>query len=293
MNINSSKIHGMTLAAIGVFVVSFDALLVRLADIDPMVISFYRGLFMGISMLLVWRVSSTKTWRPKSTKELMMFIIIISLTGLSSTLFVFSVSHTTAANTVVLLATSSFFAAIFTYLITKERIQKSTAIAIIISFIGVLIIFGNSLSLSGNLKGDVLGLIMAITMGLELTLLRKYHHFPHILIISLGGFLVGFVIFFLSSVSFEVSLETLFWLMLMGLVQMPLAMYLIFISTKYITSTEVSLFTTIETTLAPLWLWIFLYEVPPKMTLIGGSLVLMAIFINALPKIFYKKSFNS
>ncbi|MFP4331844.1 MAG: hypothetical protein ACLFQJ_00960, partial [Campylobacterales bacterium] len=69
MNINSSKIHGMTLAAIGVFVVSFDALLVRLADIDPMVISFYRGLFMGISMLLVWRVSSTKTWRPKSTKE--------------------------------------------------------------------------------------------------------------------------------------------------------------------------------------------------------------------------------
>ena len=69
----------------------------------------------------------------------------------------------------------------------------------------------------------------------------------------------------------------------MGFIQIPLAMYLIFLSTKYITSAEVSLFSIIETVLAPVWLWLVLGELVPKMTIIGGALVVIAIFINAIP----------
>ena len=279
----------MILAAMGVFVISFDALLVRLADVDASVVSFYRGLFMGLSMLFVWLKLSKRPLSRVKKGEKKVFGFIVLLSALSTSLFVFSVKYTAAANTVVFLATASFFAAIFTYFLIKERIEKSTMLAIFISFTGVVIVFGSSFGLGSNWIGDLLGLSLAIVMGLELTLLRKHSHFPHMLIIALSGFLVAFVMFFASQNLLSISLETLGWLLLMGLVQMPLAMYLIFIATKYITSAEVSLFTTIETTLAPVWLWIFLSEVPPKMTLIGGSLVIVAILVNALPKIVQKR----
>ena len=275
----------MLLAALGVFIISFDALLVRLANVDASVISFYRGLFMGISMLILFKRSKNKSWLPVNKREFMNFAFVIQLSALGTCLFVFSVKYTAAANTVVLLATSSFFAAIFSYFLLKEKIQKSTLFAIVISFIGVFIVFGNSFTITGNILGDMFGVALAITMGLELTMLRKYAHFPTMLIISLSGFLVAIVMFAFNDKIFNISLETLFWLSIMGFVQIPFAMYFIFISTKYISSAEVSLFTTIETTMAPIWLWIFLNDIPPKMTIIGGALVVCAIFINALPNI--------
>lgn len=284
------KVQGMVLAALGVFIISFDALLVRLADVDASVISFYRGLFMGISMLILWRRSSSKSWLPVNKIEFMNFSLLVILSALGTCLFVFSVKYTAAANTVVLLATSSFFAAIFSYLLLKEKIKKQTVIAIVVSFVGVFIVFGNSFTFTGNYIGDLLGVALAITMGMELTLFRKYGHFPTMLVISLSGFLVATVMFAFSDKLLDISLESLFWLSIMGFIQIPLAMYFIFISTKYITSAEVSLFTTIETTMAPIWLWLFLSEIPPKMTIIGGALVIFAIFINALPSIVKKRN---
>jgi drug/metabolite transporter (DMT)-like permease len=283
------KVQGMILAALGVFIVSFDALLVRLANVDASVISFYRGLFMGISMLILWRRSSSKSWLPANKTEFMNFSLLVILSALGTSLFVFSVKYTAAANTVVLLASSSFFAAIFSYLLLKEKIKKQTVIAIVVSFVGVFIVFGNSFTFTGNYIGDLLGVALAITMGMELTLLRKYGHFPPMLVISLSGFLVAAVMFAFSDKLLGISLESLFWLSIMGFIQIPLAMYFIFISTKYITSAEVSIFTTIETTMAPIWLWLFLSEIPPKMTIIGGTLVIFAIFINALPSIIKKR----
>lgn len=283
------KVQGMILAALGVFIISFDALLVRLANVDASVISFYRGLFMGISMLILWRRSSSKSWIPVNKIEFMNFSFLVILSALGTCLFVFSVKYTAAANTVVLLATSSFFAAIFSYLLLKEKIKKRTVIAIVVSFVGVFIVFGNSFTFTGNYIGDLLGVALAITMGMELTLFRKYGHFPTMLVISLSGFLVATVMFAFSDKLLDISLESLFWLNIMGFIQIPLAMYFIFISTKYITSAEVSLFTTIETTMAPIWLWLFLSEIPPKMTIIGGTLVIFAIFINALPSIIKKR----
>jgi len=283
------RIQGMLLAALGVFIISFDALLVRLANVDASVISFYRGLFMGISMLILFKRSSNKSWLPANKREFMNFAFVIQLSALGTCLFVFSVKYTAAANTVVLLATSSFFAAIFSYFLLKEKIQKRTLLAIVVSFIGVFIVFGNSFTITGNILGDMFGVALAVTMGLELTMLRKYAHFPTMLIISLSGFLVAAVMFAFNDKIFDISLETLFWLSIMGFIQIPFAMYFIFISTKYITSAEVSLFSTIETTMAPIWLWIFLNEIPPKMTIIGGTLVVCAIFINALPNIIKMK----
>ncbi len=280
--LKDTRIQGMLIATLGVFIISFDALLIRLSNTDASVVTFYRGLFMGISMLLLWLViNKGKITFKIKPKEFLTFSVVTILSSVGTCLFVFSIKYTIAANTVVLLATASFFAAIFSYIFLKEKIKKNTLIAIIISFLGIAIIFGSSSSF-GSL-GDLLGVLLAIAIGLELTLLRKYQHFSKVLIISLSGFLIAIIMYFSNDNIFDVSSENLQWLFLMGFIQIPLAMYLIFLSTKFITSAEVSLFSIIETVLAPVWLWLALGELVPKMTIIGGALVVIAIFINAMP----------
>ena len=274
----------MLLASAGIGVLSFDALLVRLADADASVIAFYRGLFMGVIMLFVWLIKGEKDVIPRAKKELFIILTIALISGIGTSLFVFSVKYTVAANTVVFLATSSFFGAVFSYLILKEKIKKATAVAIGVSFLGVVIIFGNSFSIGGNLLGDFLGILLAVFMGLQLTLLRKFTHFSHYFIISVSGFFLMFIMYFIADDVFDISSKSLFWLFLMGLMQV-VAMFLIYGSTKFISSAEIGVFSTIETTFAPVWLWLFIGEIPPSLTFIGGVFVISAIFINAYPQI--------
>jgi len=273
----------MLLAASGIGFLSFDALLVRLADADASVIAFYRGLFMGVIMLCVWIIKGEKEVIPKAKKEIFMILLIALISGVGTSLFVFSVKYTVAANTVVFLATSSFFGALFSYLILKEKIKKETAVAIGFSFFGVVIIFGNSFSIGGHLLGDLFGILLAVFMGLQLTLLRKFTHFSHYFIISASGFFLMTIMYFIADDVFDISAMSLFWLFLMGLMQV-VAMFLIYGSTKYISSAEVGVFSTIETTFAPVWLWLFIGEIPPSMTLVGGIFIVSAIFINAYPR---------
>lgn len=286
----NQKLKGMLLAASGIGVLSFDALLVRLADTDASIIAFYRGLFMGIMMLCVWLIKGEKDVIPKEKKDIFMILLIAFISGLGTSLFVFSVKYTIAANTVVFLATSSFFGAIFSYFLLKEKLKKETAIAIAFSFFGVVIIFGNSFSIGGNLIGDSLGILLAVSMGLQLTLLRKFKNFSHYFIISASGFILMFLMFFIADHPFDIGLKNLFWLVLMGLMQV-IAMFLIYGATKFISSAEVGIFSTIETTLAPIWLWLFIGEIPPSLTVLGGIFVISAIFINAYPQI--KANFSS
>jgi len=279
-----SRIKGMILAASGVAVLSFDALLVRLVESDASVIAFYRGLFMGVIMLAAWIIKGEKDVIPKAKNDLFMILFIALISGIGTSLFVFSVKNTVAANTVVFLATSSFFGAIFSYLILKEKIKKETAIAIGVSFFGVIIIFGNSFSIGGGLLGDFLGILLAVFMGFQLTLLRKFKTFSHYFIISASGFFLMSIMYFIADDVFDISYQSLFFLFLMGLMQV-VAMFLIYGATKYISSAEVGIFSTIETVLAPIWLWIFIAELPPSLTLVGGIFVISAIFINAYPHI--------
>lgn len=280
----NQKIKGMLFAASGIGVLSFDALLVRLADTDASIIAFYRGLFMGVIMLCVWLIKGEKDVIPKAKKDIFMILFIAFISGFGTSLFVFSVKYTVAANTVVFLATSSFFGAIFSYFLLKEKIRKETAIAIAFSFFGVVVIFGNSFSIGGNLIGDLLGILLAVSMGFQLTLLRKFKSFSHYFIISASGFFLMFVMYFVADNPFDIGLKSLFWLVLMGLMQV-VAMFLIYGATKYISSSEVGIFSTIETTLAPIWLWFFIGEIPPSLTVLGGTFVISAIFINGYPQI--------
>lgn len=270
---------GLLIATAGVIVLSFDALLVRLADSDPWTVSFWRGLLISLSMAALVIVRGDWRWRPADITSAVLAGSIMLIYGVNTGLFVFSVSYTHAANTVVILASAPFFAALFSRWFLREPLARRTRVAIAVSLCGVTAVFGGSMG-APNWRGDAMALVLAMSTGGVLTLLRHAPDLPRTLLVSGAGLVTAAIAWPLSSpLSLEVN--QFGWLLLMGCLQMPIASFCLMMAPKYLPSPEVSLFLLIETVLGPVWVWAVLREQPALVTFLGGALILITVAVHS------------
>lgn len=271
--------QGVLVATLGVLVLSFDALLVRLVDASPYDIGFWRGTLVFVSMsafiLITGRVQQFRQYAAHGVAAL----VITVLYGINTGLFVLSVNHTSVANAVVVLASSSFFAALFSWLLLRETIPLRTWVAILVALAGVLIVFAGSLGLDQWL-GDALALLLAMLMGLMLTLLRRLPNLPKMPVVAFSGLVTALLCLGFAE-PLALNATSYGWLAVMGLLQMPVASVLIMTATRYLPAPEVSLFLLIETLLGPVWVWLVLNETISPLTFVGGAAILGAIFVHS------------
>ncbi len=271
---------GALFAFIGVVAISFDGLLVRLADTTAPDILFWRGLFMAITLTVVLRLLNGRwTWACMRRGGVDAWW---TAAGFATTnyLFVLAVLHTTVANAVVILATSPLFAALFSGLILREWIPLRTWVAILVSLAGIFGVFAGSLETGGWL-GDLFALGAAMVVGLKLTLLRRSPQIDRLAVIAAGG-LMGAAVAVFFATPLAVSATGLATLLLMGVVQLPLALVMIALATRYLPAGEVALFLVLEAVLGTLWVWLLLAEAPATVTLIAGTAVLVTLALHAL-----------
>ncbi|WP_110665754.1 DMT family transporter [Salinicola halophilus] len=276
LRLASDHARGLTLAAVGVFVLSFDSLLVRLAATDGWNVAFWRGALMAVVVGVFYcqprRLATLNAHRVAS-------LISAGLLAAISLLFVMAVMHTRVANVVVILSTAPLFAAILTRLFLHERVPGRTWLSIALASFGLVIVFAGSLSGDG-LLGDLFALGAAMAVGANLTLLRRFPTLDRLPLIAGGGVITALVALPMAR---PLALEPPSYAVLavMGLLQMPLATALINNATRYLPSAEVALFYLIEAILGTLWVWWFLAEEPPAATLYGGLLTLATLLVNA------------
>ncbi len=80
----------------------------------------------------------------------------------------------------------------------------------------------------------------------------------------------------------KIDLNNLLIVMFMGLIISSFSRVLIGNGAKYISASEVSLLMLIETIMAPIWVWVFLNEIPTIYTFIGGSVIVATLVVNSL-----------
>ncbi len=275
--------RGIILALTGAFVLSFDSLLIRLAMADPWTVLFWRGLLMGLTLGFVFYSGSRKLPFTEIKTQGSAALASGILFGLTSTGFVISILNTHVANSVLIFSTAPIFAAIFTRFFLKEAIQARTWLAILAVMAGVGIVFKGSLG-TGNLMGDLSALVAAVAVGGNYTILRRRPKIKRTAVVSMGGFVAAALAFFWAC-PLSLGLSSYMVLALMGIVQMPLASMLLAVSTRNLTSPEVSLFLLLEAILGPLWVWLVLRESPPAMTWLGGLIILITLTLYFLPSL--------
>lgn len=268
--------RGLAMAAAGVTVLSFDSLLVRLAATDGWNIIFWRGALMALSLGLLCLSGRRLATLKEHPAAALCSAITLAIT---SSLFVLAVMNTKVANVVVILSAAPLFAAIFTRCFLHEAVAMRTWLAILAAMAGMLIVFAGSLSSEG-LLGDMYAVIAAAAVGGNLTLLRRHPKLDRLPLIAIGGGLSALIAWPMAT-PFALTTQSYGVLALMGLLQMPLATALINNATRHLPSAEVALFYLIEAVFGTLWVWYWLDEQPPQATLLGGSLILLTLFINA------------
>ncbi len=278
---NNAK--GLALTSLGVFIMSLESLFIKFTTISPFLFSFYIGIFMFISMSISF-IFNQKT-QSMNIKEILSkspFILIVCaiLMGSSNIFFITAIKITTVANVVIIFSTAALFSALFAYLFFREKITKNIVIASLFIFIGLFIIFNDSLEM-GSLEGNIYALLCTALFATSFVLLSKYKEMNRVILTAFSGLALSIIAFFFCD-EFYIDFKTLIIVMTMGLLISPISRVLLGTGAKYINASEVSLLMIIETIMAPIWVWIFLDEIPSSYTFIGGSLIIITLIVNSL-----------
>jgi drug/metabolite transporter (DMT)-like permease len=270
----NSHARGLLLTAIGGLALTVDIPLIRLSEGEPWSVLMLRTGATFAVAIVVWAV-----WRSFSANAPQLIpgwsgLAVAALYGLGSVTFISAVYSTSTANLVFILAFTTMFAALLSWVFLKERPSNATMLAMAVMIVGVGIIVSDSVG-TGNLFGDAMALASAFVIASAITISRasgKDMGFT-----SLVGVIFPFLVaaFMVADVGYRVDQP--WWIIFNGAVVMPISFFCLATGPRYISGPEVAMFYLLETVLAPVWVWIIFTEVPTTNSLIGGTILIVAL----------------
>jgi drug/metabolite transporter (DMT)-like permease len=271
---------GILVTLCGVMIFVPDALIMRLIGGDMLALAFWRGVILGSIFLLLNQIFAPRSMPAKGEWFDRKGLLIIALNAGGVLSWCSAMQHTSAANALLVLAIAPFLAAILSFFLLKERIDRVTALAIALVFTGVLVLASGSLG-QGRLLGDGFALMNAITIAAYYVTLRttgRRNMLPHL---ALGSILGGLLAVPFADFEFVTTTQAL----LSGAIILPGAAGLLMLGPRYLPAPEVSMITLLEVILGPLLVWAVIGENPGQMTLIGGAIIVITVALHALRRL--------
>jgi drug/metabolite transporter (DMT)-like permease len=275
--------YGLAVTALGVVVISPDSLLIRLAaHVGSDTTLFWRNLFVAMTLFALIAIGGRGRILPSLRALGPWGWVSVGLLTITDLGFVLAVNGTSVANVLIIMATMPLFAALLAWGWLGERIRPRTWAAILIAMLGMAVTVSGSLGGGeGSPVGDAIALIVTAAHGANLVVLRRAGAAPILPALAMSALIAAFLVLPFAD-PLAVDAAGLGWLALSGLVQMPLGFLLFFSGTRWAAAAAVALTALLETVLGPVWVWAALGEVPDRLALIGGLLVLGAISANVL-----------
>ena len=279
MNNLTNQQRGSLMAFVAVMFITPDSLFIRLSNLETWGLVFYRGaipfVIVLFGMLIIYRLSFFRLLLGNSIYGAA-YIITFSLTNIT---FVLSIQNTNVANTLVMIALAPMLSAILGTIFLKEKPDRKTIIAIIITFLSVLYIFYDSLKV-GNIYGDLLGFITAVGLAAGATIIRAGKEVSLVPSAVVGKLVVALVaLIFIDS--FEFKNNDIYIVPAMCILCVAIPFVLVTIAPRYITGAEVNLFFLLETIFGPIWVWLVVNEQPSLETIQGGVIIILTIAVHS------------
>jgi drug/metabolite transporter (DMT)-like permease len=276
---DSNYRKGLIVTAIGGLVLTVDIPLIRLAAGEAWSILMLRTGTTFIAAIVIWAV-----WRliSKDTPKLIpgrAGLVVAALYGLGSIAFITGVYNTSTANLVFILAFTTAFATLLSWIFLKERPRRATLAAMAVMIVGVGIIVGDSIG-HGTLLGDLMALASAFLIGSAITISRSSKE--DMGFTSLIGVAFPFVVAVIMVGQGGYQVDAPWWIIFNGAVVMPLSFFCLASGPRYISGGEVAMFYLLETVLAPVWVWAIFSEVPSRNSLIGGAILIVALVAHSV-----------
>ena len=263
---------------------SFGPLVVRYMN-DPHLIPwqyiFGRGLTIFILLNLYLFFEEGKDFYKNYFKMGISGLVGGSGLGVAMISFIYSITNTSAAITLLCLAAMPFFTALLAFLFLRERISLNVWISIIIATVGIII-----MAIGSGDKNSLIGFIFGITSSVGFSIfsvsLRWRKETPKFTTTAFAGLfcLVFASIMILNSnlVFFSSSYNSSLFSLHGTLVCLGLILYSI--GSKAIPAAELTLLSLTEVIGGIFWVWLPLFginEIPETNTIIGGFFLFISL----------------
>ena len=236
--------------------------------------------FLGIStfLLLIYKKDFTKIIKNSGLPGLLGGFVM----SFSFIAFVFAMINTSVANVVFIISTQTMFLAIFGFFYLKEKVSLIGFISIVLAMSGITVMIGDSIS-SGTLFGNLVALTIPISFSILVMIIRKNPSLD--LVPAIWYASIFSVIYSISMVeSFDFTNNDIFMGFLLGVPQLGFGFICITIGSRTTRSVTIGLLMLTETICAPIWVWLFLNEIPPLSVFIGGMIIIFAIIVKSFDK---------
>ena len=279
----TNHLKGLLMTIFAVVILSPDSVLIRLveeasSEIDSWTVLFWRGSLyaVGVSLLVLIKYRSKTIAEFKNIGKGGLLIGLFS--GISTGTFVFAIVYTSIANALVIISTGPIMIAIVAWFLLKEKSSLITWASMVIVFIGIYIVMSGSFG-GKSLVGDFFALVTAVMMGVTFTLTRKYKEVNMVPVNAIGG-LIAALIAFLMANQITVPAEVVGYIIAMGAI-LSISFSLITIAPRYMPAAEVGMIMPLETVLGSLIAWYVINEVPSVNALVGGTIVIVTLFLHS------------
>lgn len=272
---------GLLITTLGVLLVVPDSLFVRLIDASGMTIAFWRlflsGGFLALGILIL---KGKEPFQAVFSTGRYGVIFMLGVGG-SGVLFTLAVTLTSVANVVFIIASLPVFAAIYSRIFLAEPISSRMLLTMAVVMVGLAVIaYGSGETENASLAGDALALSVSALFAAALTAARRVKHVSMVPGAALGYVICAMLILPVaepfSVPAHQVPLVGAHAAFILG------SSVLLTIGPRYITSAEVGLLVLLESALAPLLVWAVISENPGAYALLGGSVVIGALFVSNL-----------
>jgi len=251
----------------------------RLIDLDYPTMIAGRGIFGALGLILVIVAVHRRNWTTLFTSMGRIEAFYIGLVVLGMIAFVSSLGLTSVAHNSVIFATLPLVSAFLAWIVIGEIPSVPALIAALFAMIGVGIMVG--FGFDGGLSGDILSLIATLCMASSIILIRKNPMVAVTACACVGSLASGLLCLPFADLA-AVMPTHLAYLVLFGLINSAAGLTLFSLGSKRLPAIETALISTLDTPLAPLWVWLAFNEAAGPQTLLGGIIVLSAVVLHVV-----------
>lgn len=284
---NRNYLKAFFLALFAGTIWSFGALLVRYMEAAQSYqwqYLFFRGMTVAIVLLIYILtregIAVVDNFKRTGVAELLGSCgLVAAFSG-----YILSITVTTVANTLFMLAAAPFIAAFLGIVLLQEKVRYITWVAMIIAFFGILIMVLEGLE-AGNSFGNLMALVSALGFAVFSVSLRFRKETPKFTTVALAGILcalVALLIIFFDNDTLAMPLRNVYLSILHGLI-LGVGLILFSLGSKFLPAAQLTLLSMVEVVGGVLWVYIPIFgihEVPSVLTVTGGVIVLSAIVLD-------------
>ena len=265
--------RGRILILLAALLWSLAGVFIKLLEIHPLTIVFYRSFF--ASLVFVPFLKSSQFHFNAA-----IIISVISYTA-AITAFVSANKLTTAANAIVLQYTAPVLVYLFSRLVLGEKISTPNALALAVSMVGVGFISVDSAG-EPEMSGVSLALLSGVLFAIYMVNLQQIKRISAVYLTWLNNLVCALLILPFLKAPLALSSDQLLIVAIMGAVQLGLPYFLFSTGLRTIPLQEAALIALIEPVLNPVWVALIVGEIPSFATLTGGAMILTALAVRYL-----------